>query len=179
MSAAAEIYGLLAEFEGPEPLVAAARRVREEGYGRVDAFTPFPLDELHEALALPPTRIGWVFFFAGLTGGATGFFMQWFATVVHLPWNIGGRPLNSWPVYIPTTFELTVLFAGTIGAIAMFARNKLPMLHHPLFNVRRFERASQDGFFLAIEAGDPLFAPDATAELLRSLSATRVIEVPR
>ena len=179
MSNTPEIYGVLAEFSSPEPLVAAARRVHEKGYRQVDAFTPFPLEELDEALEIRRTRLPWVFFLAGATGAIGGFFMQWFATVIHYPLNVGGRPLNSWPVYIPATFELTVLLAGVIGVIAMFARNGLPMLYHPLFGVRRFARASQDGFFLAVEAMDPKFDRAVTVGLLRSLGPTRVIEVPR
>jgi len=179
MSNSPEIYGLLAEFEAPEPLVRAARRVYAEGYRQVDAFTPFPPEELDEALEIRRTRLPWVFFLAGAAGAVGGFFMQWFATVIHYPFNVGGRPLNSWPVYIPVTFELTVLFAGVIGVIAMFARNGLPMLHHPLFAARRFERATQDGFFLAIEAADAKFDVETTTELLRSLAPTRIIEVPR
>jgi hypothetical protein len=179
MTNALELYGLLAEFDGPEPLVTAARRVHAEGYRRVDAFTPFPLEELDEALEIRRTRLPWVFFLAGAMGAVGGFFMQWFATVIHYPFNVGGRPLNSWPVYIPVTFELTVLLAGLIGVIAMFARNGLPMFHHPLFGVRRFARATQDCFFLVIEANDPEFKPETTAELLRSLDPMRVIEVPR
>ncbi len=179
MSSEERIYGLLAEFDSPESLVEAAHKVTEEGYRRVDAFTPYPIEELEEALEVPKTCLPWLVFGAGVTGGLTAFFVQWYATVVHYPLNVGGRPLNSWPLYIPVTFELTVLLAGVTAVVAMFLLNGLPTLYHPLFEVKRFEHATQDGFFLAIEAKDPKFDLDQTSGLLHSLEPMDIFEVPQ
>lgn len=173
-----KIYGLLAEFETDEALLQAIRRAREEGYRELDAFAPHPVEDLDEALHLRPTRLPWVIFAAGCFGGFLAFFVQWFSTVVHYPLNVGGRPYNSWPAYIPVTFELTVLFAALTGVLVMLARNGLPRHHHPLFNVPEFDRASCDRFFLCIESGDERFDRQATREFLTSLQPLSVVEVP-
>jgi hypothetical protein len=171
------LYGILAEFETPAELIAAARRTREEGYRRVDAYTPYPVHELKEALALPRTKLPILVFLGGLCGCGTALLMQWFATAVHYPVNVGGRPLASWPSYIPITFELTVLFAAFAAVLGMLGLNGLPMPYHPVFNVPRFALASRDRFFLGIEAKDPLFDLQKTKEFLSSLGAREVTEV--
>jgi Protein of unknown function (DUF3341) len=171
------LYGLLAEFETPSELVEAARRAREAGYQRMDAYTPYPIHELAEALHLPRTKLPVVVFIGGALGCATALAMQWFATVVHYPINVGGRPLASWPSYIPITFELTVLFAAIAAVLGMLGLNGLPMPYHPVFNVPRFALASRDRFFLAIESVDPLFDPEKTRAFLSGLGARHVSEV--
>jgi hypothetical protein len=171
------LYGILAEFETPVELIAAARRAREEGYRRIDAYTPYPVHELTEALALPRTKLPILVFLGGLLGCGTALLMQWFATSVHYPVNVGGRPLASWPSYIPITFELTVLFAAFAAVLGMLGLNGLPMPYHPVFNVPRFALASRDRFFLCIEARDTLFDLQKTKEFLSSLGAREVTEV--
>ena len=171
------IWGLLAEFDGPSALVAAAARVRDAGYRRIDAHTPFPVEELAEALGARPTILPLLVLLGGLVGCVGGYFMQWFASTIHYPINVGGRPLHSWPMFIPITFELTVLFGGLTAVIGMLALNRLPMPYHPLFNVPRFALATRDRFFLSIEARDRLFDRQETARLLRELGAREVWEV--
>jgi hypothetical protein len=172
------MWGMLAEFDGPETLARAARRLREAGYERLDAYTPYPVEAVGEALARRRTRIGWSVLVAGLLGAAGGYALQWYLMVVDYPINVGGRPLHSWPAFIPVTFELMVLTASVVGVVALFARNGLPCPHHPLFSVAAFERASQDGWFLSVEASDPCFSPRWTARLLERLGARLVREVP-
>ena len=176
-SARPPIWGIVAEFESAHELLAAARRVRDAGYRRIDAYTPFPVEGLDHALGLRPTWLSALVLAGGLTGASGGFFMQWYAMAVWYPLNVGGRPLNSWPMFIPITFELAVLVAGLTAAFGMLALNGLPLPYHPLFNVPRFARATQDRFFLAVLAIDPRFDRRATAELLHALGATEVSEV--
>jgi hypothetical protein len=171
------LHGLLAEFETPGALVAAARRAREAGYTRMDAYTPYPVHELTEALALPRTKLPLIVFLGGALGCGTALLMQWFATSVHYPVNVGGRPLASWPSFIPITFELTVLFAAIAAVLGMLGLNGLPMPYHPVFNVPRFALASRDRFFLAIESADPLFDREKTKVFLSVLGAREVAEV--
>lgn len=171
------IYGLLAGFTQPEPLLAAARRAREAGYRVMDAYTPFPVEGLAEAVGLPRTRIQAIILIAGICGGVGAFIMQYYSAVYHYPINIGGRPLNSWPAFVPLMFELTVLSAALTALIAMVLLNGLPRPHHPLFGNTHFDRASRDRFFLCISAEDPRFDREATREFLESLGAESVSEV--
>jgi hypothetical protein len=171
------IYGLLAEFEDPTALVHAARAAREAGYTRIDAFTPYPIEELHDALALPPNRLSFFVLMGGVLGGLAGYFLQYWTSVVAYPINVGGRPLHSWPAFVPVTFETTVLGAALACALGMIALNGLPMPYHPLFNVPRFAFASRDRFFLCIEADDPRFDPDGTRRFLERLVPRQVSEV--
>ena len=173
------LWGLLAEFASPEELLAAARRVREAGYRRIDACVPFPVEGLTEALGFRRTWLPLLVLGGALFGAASAYFMQWYAMGVWYPLNVGGRPLNSWPLFIPITFELAVLVGGLTAALGMLALNQLPMPYHPLFNVPRFARATQDRFFLAVDSRDSRFDRGSTAELLRSLGAAEVSEVAR
>jgi len=180
MSAAtprARLHGVIAQFESPAALIEAAREARAAGYRKMDAFTPYPIEELAHALELPRTKLPILVFAGGVIGCATGLAMQWFATVVHYPLNVGGRPLASWPSYIPITFELTVLFAAFAAVLGMLGLNGLPMPYHPVFNVPGFALASRDRFFLCIEAADPLFDVEKTKAFLASLGGRDVTEV--
>lgn len=172
------IYGLLAEFATPSTLLEAARCAYAEGYRRLDAFSPFPVEELSEAIGFHKTRIPLIVFLGGLIGGIGGYFMQYYAAVIGYPLNIGGRPPNSWPAFIPVTFELTVLGAALFAVLGMLALNGLPMPYHPVFHVPRFALASRDRFFLLIEATDPKFHPEATRRFLSQLNPSEVVDVP-
>jgi len=172
------IYGLLAEFDSPDALVAAVRRAYNAGYRRMDAYTPFPIDEVAEALHFRRTRIPLVVLIGGVIGCVGGYFMQYYASVIDYPINVGGRPLHSWPAFIPVTFELTVLCAALFAVLGMLALNGLPMPYHPLFHVPRFALATRDRFFFCIEALDPKFDREATKQFLASLQPREVTEVP-
>ena len=173
------LYGLLGEFDSPKQLMDAAKKVREAGYRHIDAFVPFPVEGLSHALGLGRKHdlVPLLTLAGGLGGGLTGFFFQLWVNMYAYPLNIAGRPLNSWPAFIPVTFELTVLGASTFAVLGMLALNKLPQPHHPLFNVERFKRASNDAFFLCIESHDPKFQLEETARFLQSISAQHVTEV--
>jgi hypothetical protein len=173
------IHGLLAEFLTPQEILEATRRARQEGYRHMDAYTPYPVEGLAAELDLPRTRIPLVVLMGGLVGAAGGYFMQYWAAAVDYPLNIGGRPLNSWPAFIPITFEMTVLIAALSAILGMFFLNGLPHPYHPLFNIARFDHASQDRFFLCIEATDPGFDRQATKQFLEGLRPHgEVVEVP-
>lgn len=178
MNGESSIYGVLAEFESPEALVEADRRAREAGYRVMETYTPYPVEELSDPYGRGGTWIPAIVFVGGWLGALTGFFMQYFSAVYHYPLNVGGRPLNSWPSFMPVTFELTVLTAALLGVLGMIVLNGLPRPHHPLFNVPQFDRASRDRFFLAIESTDPQFDKSGTSEFLRSLGPLTVVEVP-
>lgn len=171
------LYGLVAEFDSPAALVEATRQTREAGYRRIDAYTPFPIEELSEALGFHGTRLTLIVLLGGLLGGCTGYFMQWYLMVVDYPYDIGGRPTHSWPMFIPVTFELTILGASLAAVLGMLALNGLPMPYHPLFNVDRFALASRDRFFLCIEARDPRFELVQTRAFLESLHPREVRDV--
>jgi hypothetical protein len=171
------IYGVIAEFETPSALVNAARRVRERGYKKFESYTPFPIEELGEAMHLPKSRLPLIVLIGGILGGLTGYLMQYWITVWYYPINIAGRPLHSWPAYIVITFELTILFASLSAFFGTMALCGLPLPYHPVFNVERFALASRNRFFLCIEATDPLFDRTGTAELLMKLDSLEVHEV--
>jgi len=174
----AELYGLLAEFRSAEQLVQATAVARRAGYRKLDAFSPFPIDELPAALGLPPTRLPAVVLGGGLVGGAVGYVFQFWVSAIAYPLNVGGRPLNSWPAFVPVTFELAILGAALAAVIGMLLRSGLPRPHHPLFGVERFARATQDRFFLCIEATDPQFDANQTRQFLHSQGAEHVEEAP-
>ena len=171
-------YGLLAEFDGPAALVHAAGCARQAGYRRLDAFSPFPVEGLSEALEFRRTRMPLVMFLGGLLGCVGGFFMQYWIATTAYPISIGGRPLNSWPAFIPVTFELTVLISALTGVFGLLGLCGLPQPYHPLFNVPRFALASRDRFFLCIEATDPKFDRETTRRFLTDLHPREVAEVP-
>ena len=177
MRAKPGLYGLMAEFEQPEELLAAVRQAYAAGYRRMDAYSPFPVEDLAEALGFRKTRLPLLVLIGGLIGCVGGFFMQYFAAVIDYPVNVGGRPLNSWPSFIPVTFETTILFAALFAVLGMLALNGLPMPYHPVFNVARFERASRDRFFLCIETMDPLFDHEVTRQFLTTLGAQDISDV--
>ena len=171
------LYGVMAEFETPTALVSAARAAREKGYRKLDAYTPFPIEELTEALHLHHNKLPLIVLIGGIIGGIAGYMLQYFVTVIYYPINIGGRPLHSWPAYLIITFELTILFASLASVFGLFALCGLPMPYHPTFNVPRFEFASRNRFFLCIESTDPLFDRAKTCEFLETLEPREVSEV--
>lgn len=172
------LFGLLAKYETPEDLVAATRRAYEAGYRKFDAYTPYPVAGLSQAMGLRPSPLPWVILAGGVAGAVTGFAMQWFATVIAYPLNIGGRPLFSWPTYIPITFELTILLAAFAGFFGLIALARFPQPYHPVFRSDDFnEHASQDAFYLGIEARDPQFNLDQTRQFLQSSGAAQVTEI--
>jgi hypothetical protein len=171
------IYGLMAEFETPEQVLEAAHRTRDAGYRRIDAFSPIPVEGLAEAVGFDWTALPFMVFFGGLGGGCTGFGMCYYANVISFPLNIGGKPFNSWPMWIPITFELTILGAALTAVFGMLALNGLPMPHHPTFNVERFVLASTDRFFLCIKSRDKKFDLPQTKAFLESLHPRGVFEI--
>lgn len=173
-----KIYGVLAEFANPTELTEAAASARDAGYREMDAYTPFPIHDLTEALGHRRSRLPMAVFLAGLTGCLGGFLFQLWVSSVAYPLNVAGRPYNSWPSFIPVTFELTILCASLTCVLTMLGRNGFPRPHHPLFNVEQFEKASQEGFFLCIEARDPQFDSEKTRAFLQGLKAREVVEVP-
>jgi len=171
------VYGVMAEFDNPTALVNAARAAREKGYRKLDAYSPFPIEELSDALHLHKNRLPLIVLAGGIVGGLTGYLMQYYVTVWDFPINIGGRPLHSWPAYIVITFEMTILLAAISAVMGLLALCGLPMFYHPAFNVPRFALASRNRFFLSIEATDPLFDARATSEFLETLEPKEVSEV--
>jgi Protein of unknown function (DUF3341) len=168
---------LLAEFDAPDALLAATECTVKKGYRKIEAYTPFPVEGLDGILGFHKSRVPLIVLVGGVIGCVGGFFMEWFSAVVHYPINVGGRPLNSWPAFIPVMFELTILCAALAAVLGMLALNGLPMPYHPLFNVPQFEQASRDRFFLCIEATDPTFDRDGTKRFLESLQPKGVYEV--
>lgn len=175
-AAKSALHGLLAEFDSAQTLLTAVEHMRKEGYRRMDAFSPFPVHGLSEALGMRKTRLPLVVLVGGICGALGGFAMQYFASVINYPYNVGGRPLNSWPAFIPVTFEMTILAAAFAAVLGMLALNGLPMPYHPVFNVAEFAQVSRDKFFLLVEQRDPLFDPAKTRTLLQSAGAQNVYE---
>jgi len=171
------LYGLMAEFEQPEDLIRAAHRAHEAGYRKMDAYTPFPIEEVSEAVGHHHTVLPWIVLGGGLFGCLAGFFLQYWVSVIEYPINVGGRPLNSWPSFIPVTFEVTVLFAALSAVFGMILLNRLPQPYHPVFNVERFALASSNRFFLCIEAEDPKFDLQGTRRFLEEQHPFQISEV--
>jgi hypothetical protein len=172
------IYGLMVEFDNPEELVKSARNAREAGYREMDAYAPFPVEGLAEAVGFPKTRLPLITLIGGFTGCIGGFLLQVYPNVFGYPLNIGGKPYYSWPAFIPITFELTILCAAISCVFGMLILDGLPTPYHPVFNVPRFELASSTKFFLCIKARDKKFDREKTKEFLESLGARGVSEVP-
>ena len=171
------LYGVIAEFENPSDLVAAARRVYSLGYRRINGYSPYPIEELSEAIGFTHTSLPLIVFIGGLIGGIGGFLMQYYIEVIDYPINVGGKPFNSWPAFIPITFECTVLVAAFSAVLGMLALNKLPQPYHPVFNAPNFALATRDSFFLVIESKDPKFEHDEAVRFLKSLEAREVVDV--
>ena len=171
------VYGLMAEFDDPGSLVAATRRAHADGYRCMDAYSPYPIEELHEALGAHHTRLPLIVLIGGLIGCIGGYGLQYWASVIAYPLNIGGKPLHSWPAFIPVTFECTILAAALSCVLGMLALNGLPMPYHPVFNLPRFALASRNRFFLCIESTDPKFEIEATRRFLDTLNPREVSAV--
>ena len=176
-AAASTPYALMAEFDNPTALVEAATKARLAGYRKIDAYSPIPIEELNEALDLRRTRLPLLVLLGGIFGGSAGFSLEYWASAIAYPMNVGDRPLNSWPQFIPVTFETTVLGAALTAFVAMWALNRLPQPYHPVFNVDAFGRASTDRFFLLIERADPRFDHHTTWKFLEGLHPIGVSEV--
>ncbi len=171
-------WGLLAEFATADELVSAARQVRAAGFLRAEAYSPFPVEGLAEALGSTPDRVPLWTFLGALVGGIAGYLLQWYTAVIDYPVNIGGRPLHSWPMFVPVAFELAVLGGAFAAVISMFAANGLPRLRHPLFAVAEFDLATRNRFYLCLRADDPAFEPRRARALLEGLAPMRCLEVP-
>jgi hypothetical protein len=177
MQERSHLYGVMGEFETATDLIRATEKTRDAGYKKMDAYAPYPVEGLSEALGLRRSWVPFLTLMGGLGGGLTGFGFQYWVNVISYPLNIGGRPLNSWPAFIPVTFELTILGAASFAVFGMLALNKLPHPYHPVFNVDRFSRASTDRFFICIEATDPKFSVTESTRFLQSLNAQHITEV--
>jgi len=171
------LYGLMAEFDDPGALVAGTKRAHESGYRCMDAYSPMPIEELHEAMGSPHGRLPLIVLIGGLIGGVGGYTLEWWVSTIAYPINVGGRPLHSWPMFIPVTFECTILVAALFAVFGMLALNGLPQPYLPVFNVPRFALASRNRFFLCIEARDPKFNLEQTRAFLDSLGAKEVTSV--
>jgi Protein of unknown function (DUF3341) len=174
---APHIYGLMAEFDDPNTLVAATHRAYAEGYRRMDAYSPFPIEELHEALGVHHTRLPLIVLIGGILGCIGGYSLQYWVSAIAYPVNVGGKPFHSWPAFIPVTFECTILVAALSAVLGMLALNGLPTPYHPVFNVPRFALASRNRFFLVIESQDGKFDLEATRRFLEALSPREVTTV--
>jgi hypothetical protein len=172
------IYGLMAEFESSTELVHATESAYAAGYRKMDAYSPFPIEEASEALGFHKTRIPLIVLIGGLLGGSGAYALQYWINCISYPLNVGGRPWHSWTAFIIPTFEMTVLFGGLAGVFGMFALNGLPMPHHPVFNVDRFSAVTRDKFFLVVEAADSKFDLVNTTQFMESLKPISISEVP-
>ena len=172
------IYGMMAEFGSAQELVAAAHHTHEAGYQKIDAYSPFPIEELAEAIGFHRNNVPLVTLIGAIIGGLSGYFMQYWVAVIAYPVNVGGRPYHSWPAFIIITFEMTILFGGIAAVFGMLALNGLPMPYHPVFNVERFAFASKDRFFLIVFATDPKYDTQGTREFLESMQPRSITEVP-
>lgn len=170
-------YGVLAEFDTPAELVEAARGTHNAGFRKYDAYTPFPIEELIDAMHDHHNPISKIVLIAGLTGACVGFGMQAFANLIHYPMNVAGRPLYAWPMFIPVTFECTVAFAAFTGVLSMLALNGLPTPYHPLFNCPNFNQATRNKFFICIEATDPKFDLAETRKFLEQFNPREISDV--
>ncbi len=173
----ATLHGVMAEFDHPEALVQAAHATYTAGYRKLDAYSPFPIEGLSEAIGFHHDRLPLLVLIGGLCGTCVGFGLQYWVSAINYPVNIGGRPFNSWPAFIPVTFEVTILLAAFTAVLGMLALNGLPMPYHPVFNAPRFALATRDRFFLCIEATDPLYDRQAARQFLHSLGAKEVVDV--
>jgi hypothetical protein len=173
----APLYGVLAEFGTPKTLLVAAQMAYAEGYRKMDAYSPYPIDGLAEAIGFEKTRVPLVVLIGGIIGGGTAYGMQYYSAVWDYPLNVGGRPLHSWPAFIPITFELTILFAAFAAVFGMLLMNGLPKPYHPVFNVPEFKLASQTRFFLCLKASDDRFRAAEARSFLETLGALAVREV--
>ena len=170
-------WGVLGEFETPDELLHAARRAREAGYRSMDAYTPFPIHGLSDAMGFRPTKLPLIVLAGGLMGGAAALGMMWFSATIHYPINVAGKPFASWPMFIPITFELTVLCAALSAVFGMLGMNGLPMPYHPIFNAPRFAFASRDRFFLCIESRDPKFREEDVRAFFTEVAAREIVAV--
>lgn len=170
-------FGLLAEYDSAAAIFKACEKIRDAGYKRWDSFTPFPVHNLDRAMGLPPSVLPYIVFACGMTGAACGLLLQWWTSVIAYPLIIAGKPLFSFQAYVPVTFELGILFSAFGSVFGMLGLNKLPMFYHPLFNIARFARATDDRFFIAIEATDPKYDLEKTRKLLEQTNAVAVEEV--
>lgn len=173
-SKAPRTYGVVAEFESPDKLLSAARKTREAGYKRLDAYTPFPIHGLVDTVGFKDEKVPWIVFLGGVTGASLGYLLQYYTSVIDYPLNVGGKSLNSTPMFFPVMYECTILFASFGAFLGMLALNKLPQPYHGAFNTPNFERASQDKFFLAIEADDALFDEVETKKFMETMEAENV-----
>jgi hypothetical protein len=171
------LYGVMAEFDSAEALIEAARATTDNGYQKLDAYAPYPVEGLSEALKLKPSKVPILTFCGGLIGMVSAYALAYYCSVIAYPLNIGGRPLNSVPSWIPIMFELTILLGGLSTSIGMLIMNGLPMPYHPVFNVERFKAATRDGFFLCVEAEDPKFDREGTKQFLQQLHPRGVYDV--
>lgn len=167
-------HGMMAEFHDPDDVLAAARKVKAAGYTHLDAYTPFPVHGLDDAIGFKDSKVQWSIFFAGCFGFVLGYGLEYWVHNIEYPMNVGGRPKFSWPSFIPVAYECTILLAGLTAAFAMLAFNGLPRPNHPVFNTPNFEMASQTSFFLCVEGTDPKFDHAEVKRLLESLGAVNV-----
>lgn len=171
------VYGLMAEFDNPTDLLKATEKAYSAGYRKMDAYSPYPIEEVADALGFHKTRVPLIVLVGGILGGLSGYLLQYWISAISYPENIGGRPFQSWPAFIIVTFEMTILFGGISAVVGMLALNGLPMPYHPVFNNPRFSAASRDRFFLCIEAADPKFDREDTLRFMSGLPAVDVAEV--